>query len=115
MASASAQPRYKPRVVPRGSRGSRASRIRWDRFGRVVLVVVLFAVMVSYVGPTLQVFGSWRESRAAESRLAVLKAENERLDRQAKQLEEPAATMAEARKLGLVAPGEQAYVVEGLR
>ena len=113
MATATARPRYKPRVVPRGSR--RASRIRWDRLGRVCLVLVFFVVLVSYIGPTLNVFESWRESKASQERLAVLKSENERLTRQAAQLESPAATMAEARKLGLVGPDEQAFVVKGLR
>ncbi len=110
-----AQPRYKARVVPRGERGSRASRIRWDRFGRIVLVLVLFAVLISYIGPTLRVFDSWRESRAAEQQLATLKEENERLTRQAHMLDKPAAAIAEARKLGMVAPGEKAYVIDGLK
>ena len=115
MASASARPRYKARVVPRGNSGSRLSQVRWDRFGRVCLVLVLFAVLISYIGPTLHVVSSWRESKAAQSRLAELRVENERLTKQAQQLDEPAATLAEARKLGLVAPGEQAYVVKDLK
>jgi len=115
MASATTPPRYRARVAPRGNSSGAASRMRWDRFGRVVLVLVLFVVLVSYIGPTLDVFDSWRESKAAESRLAELKAENEKLSRQARLLEEPAATIAEARKLGLVGPGEQAYVVGGLK
>lgn len=114
MASAT-QPRYRARVVPRERRGTRGSRIRWDRFGRVALVVVLFAVLVSYIGPTLRVFDTWRESKAGAARLATLKEENERLSRQARELEQPAAALVEARKLGLVGPGERAYVVDGLR
>jgi len=78
-------------------------------------VLVLFAVLVSYIGPTLNVFESWREGRAAESRLVTLKQENERLAREAKALEEPAAAMVEARERGLVGASEQAYVVKGLR
>ena len=109
-----AHPRYRARVVPRQG-GSRASRIRWDRFGRIALVIVLFAVLVSYIGPTLHVFESWREARAAESRLATLKDENHQFSREAKALDEPAAAMVEARERGLVGPGEQAYVVEGPR
>lgn len=111
----SAQPRYRARVVERGSRGSRASRIRWDRFGRVVLVLVLFGVLASYVSPTLDVFDTWRESRAAETQLGEVKAENARLERQLRSLEGPAAAVAEARKLGMVAPSEQAYVIDGLK
>ena len=115
MATAAARPRYRARVAPRGSRGSRLSGVRWDRLGRVALVLVLFAVLVSYISPSLHVLSTWRESNAAEARLGDLKAENESLGRQSEQLEQPAAKTAEARKLGLVAPGEQAYVVDGLK
>jgi cell division protein FtsB len=114
MASA-AQPRYRPRVTARVGRGSRGSRIRWDRFGRIVLVIVLFIVIASYIGPSLHVFDAWRESNGAESRLAELKQENAELTRKAKALESSTAVMAEARKLGLVGPAEQAYVVDGIR
>jgi cell division protein FtsB len=110
-----AQPRYRARVASRGSRGSRGSRIRWDRFGRVVLVLVLLVVLASYVGPSLHVFQSWRESKGAETRLEELKKENAELTRKAKALEGDAAVMAEARKLGLVAPTEQPYVVDGIK
>ncbi|MFN8113130.1 MAG: septum formation initiator family protein [Solirubrobacterales bacterium] len=109
-----AQPRYRARVTPRAG-GSRGSRIRWDRFGRVVLVLVLFIVLASYVGPSLHVFESWRESKGAQARLAELKAENAELTRKAKALESDAAVMAEARKLGLVGASEQAYVLDGIK
>ncbi len=114
MASA-AQPRYRARVAARGSRGRRGTRIRWDRFGRIVLVLVLIAVLASYVGPTWNAFESWRESKGADARLGELRSENAELARKAKALESDAAVMAEARKLGLIAPGEQPYVVDGVR
>ncbi len=110
-----AQPRYRARVTPRGGRGSRGSRIRWDRFGRIVLVLVLFVVIASYVGPSLHVFESWRESKGAEAQLAELKQENAELTRKAKALESDAAVMAESRKLGLVGSAEQAYVLDGVK
>ena len=111
MATARSAPRY--RVAPRGA--SRASRVRWDRVGRVALVLVVFAILASYIGPSLGVFEAWRESSAAEARLAELREENDRLVRQANALEGDAAAIAEARKLGMVGPGERAYVVDGLR
>lgn len=110
-----AQARYHARVVPRGERGSRATRIRWDRLGRVILVLVLFAVVASYIGPGMHVFESWRESQAGAERLDALKAENERLVHQARDLEGAPAAMVEARKLGLVGPGERPYVIHGLK
>jgi len=110
-----AQTRYRARVAARAARGSRGSRIQWDRLGRIVLVLVLLAVVASYISPTLHVFQSWRESKSAAARLTELRQENAELTRKAKSLESDAAVMAEARKLGLVAPGEQPYVVDGVR
>jgi cell division protein FtsB len=110
-----AQPRYRARVAARGERGSRGSRIRWDRFGRMVLVIVLFIVIASYIGPSLHVFEGWRESKGADVRLEELKRENAELTRKAKQLESSTAVMAEARKLGLVGASEQAYVIDGIK
>jgi cell division protein FtsB len=114
--SSTAVRRYRPRIAPRKRRGrSSRSRIRWDKVGRVALVLVLFAVLVSYVRPVVNLLDTWRESRSAEARLGELQAEKERLQRRANQLKTPAATLREARKLGLVGPGEQAYVVKGLK
>lgn len=113
MSTAAARPRYRARVAPR-SGGSRLSGVRWDRLGRVALVLVLFVVLASYVSPTLNVFETWRESKSAQARLGELKAENASLSRQAEALKQPAAEIIEARKLGLAAPGEQAYVIDGL-
>lgn len=107
--------RYRPRIAPRAGRGrGRGSRIQWDKLGRIVLVLVIFAVLVSYVRPVVNLVGTWRDARAAEERLVELKAEKQRLQRRANELKTPAATVREARKLGLVGPGEQAYVVKGL-
>lgn len=115
-ASTATRRRYKARIAPRqaGSRGP-ASRIQWDRVGRIVLVLVLFAVLASYVSPTIDLFRTWRDAGAAEQRLAELQAENDRLERRAAELKTPAAALREARKLGMVGSGEQAYVIKGLR
>lgn len=114
-AATSAQPRYRARVTPRGTRGSRLSRIHWDRLGRVVLVIALIVIVLSYIRPALNAFDNWRESKAAEAELSRVQEENRRLERQAKALEGDAAMIVEARKLGLVSAGEKAYVVDGVR
>jgi cell division protein FtsB len=108
--------RYRPRVAPRegGARGV-ASRIQWDKVGRVTLVIVLFLVLASYVRPAVSLYETWREAGAAEQRLTELKAENKRLQARSQELETPAAALREARKLGMVGAGEQAYVIKGLK
>lgn len=77
-------------------------------------MLVIFAVLVSYVRPVVNLVDTWRDAGAAEQRLTELKAESERLKRRANELKTPAATVREARKLGMVGEGEQAYVVKGL-
>lgn len=98
--------RVGPRVGP--------SRVRWDRVGRVALVLVLFGVMVSYLNPVVNLIDAWRDSKAGEERLAELKGENSRLRDQLRTAQDPLTMEREARKLGMVKPGERAYVVHGL-
>jgi cell division protein FtsB len=107
--------RYKARVAPRKGAGrTTGSRIQWDRVGRIALVLVFFAVLASYIKPTINLISTWREANAAEQQLNELQAENAKLERRAELLKTPAAAMAEARKLGMVGPGEQAYKISGL-
>ena len=40
------------RAPRRGPGRPASSRIRWDKLGRVVLVIVLFVVLASYVNPS---------------------------------------------------------------
>jgi cell division protein FtsB len=90
------------------------SRIRWDRVGRVALVLVLFGVMVSYLNPLMNLLQAWQGSRASEQQLAQLKQEKVELTQQLREVSSPATLEREARKLGMVRPGEHAYVVHGL-
>ena len=90
------------------------SRVRWDRIGRIALVLVLFGVMVSYLNPVVNLFDAWRGSKAGEQQLVELKSENADLRRQVDQAGDPLTLEREARKLGMVKPGERAYVIHGL-
>ena len=103
---AHAAPRLRTRVGP--------SRVRWDKVGRLALVLVLFGVMVSYLNPVVNLFDAWRDSKAGDERLATLKQENRRLSDQVREASTPAVLEREARKLGMVRPGEDSYVVRGL-
>jgi cell division protein FtsB len=90
------------------------SRIRWDRVGRIALVLVLAGVMVSYLNPVVNLIDAWRDSKAGEERLVELKSENASLQKQVDDAESPLTMEREARKLGMVRPGEKAYVLDGL-
>ena len=89
------------------------SRVRWDRVGRVALVLVLFGVLVSYLNPVVNLLDAWRDSKAGEERLVELKQETASLEQQVRDASSPMTLEREARKLGMVKPGERAYVVRG--
>ena len=106
---------YRARPAPRSKRGARpASRIHWDKVGRVALVLVLAAVLVSYIGPVINFVDAWGDSRAEHAALAELKEENAKLHQRVAALDGEDAAERAARRAGMVAPGEKPYQVRGL-
>jgi cell division protein FtsB len=89
-------------------------RVRWDRVGRVALLMLLGAVMLAYVGPARSLVSTWRESNARQAQVRTLDREHRALLERAKELRDPRTVQAEARRLGMVRPGERPYVVDGL-
>ena len=94
-------------------RRSGPSRIRWDRLGRIALVLVLFLVLVSYLNPLVNLLQAWQGSKSSDAQLAQLKQEKVELTNQLREVSSPAALEREARRLGMVQPGEHAYIVHG--
>jgi cell division protein FtsB len=90
------------------------SRIRWDKLGRIALVLVLFLVLVSYLNPLVNLLQAWQGSKSSDAQLAQLKQERIELTHQLREVSSPAALEREARRLGMVKPGEHAYIVHGL-
>src|SRR3954452_12770660 len=109
---ANAAPRRRPRRRVRPGVGP--SRIRWDRVGRIALVLVLFGVLVSYLNPLVSLVEAWQGSKSSEQELTQLKQEQAQLRDQLREVSSPATLEREARRLGMVEPGEHAYVVHGL-
>lgn len=106
----------------RGERGrgpvrataGRPGRIRWDRVGRVALLVVLGAILLLYIAPVshwVTQSGTAADYRAEVSRL---EAESARLRGRIATLGRPEGLEREARRLGMVRRGERAWVIEGL-
>ena len=75
---------------------TRRSGIRWDRLGRVALLVTLVVIVLSYLSPARH----W--------------AQQTRLERRLRALRDPGALEREARRLGMVRVGERSYVIENL-
>jgi cell division protein FtsB len=99
----------RPRVVAGGGRA-----IRWDRVGRVALLIVLLGVVALYVGPSLSFVSTYREAKARRGDVRSLQAENARLRARRQALKDPRTLEREARRLGLVKPGERPFIVKGL-
>ena len=119
-ARSSARPRKPPsrryRVAPRSRARSRGgSRIDWDRAGRIALVLVLFLIVALYVNPLAGFINARQESKAEQENLAQLERTNAELKKRVAVLSQPDGAVREARKMGMIAVGERAYVVRGLR
>ncbi len=99
---------------PATALGAAALRVRWDRVGRVALLVVLLLVALAYVGPARSLLATWRESGAKQAQVRDLEREHDALLRRARDLRDPRTVQAEARRLGMVKPGERSYVVRDL-
>jgi cell division protein FtsB len=100
--------------TPTTSLGAAALRVRWDRVGRVALLLLLAIVLLAYVGPARSLVTTWHTSNAKQAQLHALEHEHEALVQRATSLRNPRTVEAEARRLGMVRPGERSYVIEGL-
>jgi Septum formation initiator len=88
--------------------------VRWDRLGRVALLVVLGGILLLYVGPAHSYWQTWNDARAKRADLHRLQQEHQRLLARRRALREPASLMREARRQGMVRQGERAFVVSNL-
>jgi cell division protein FtsB len=105
-----ASPRPRPTVI----RGQGAKAIRWDRVGRVTLLIVLLGVTVLYIGPSISFFHTWQQSKQERSAVNELQRESARLKAERLSLTKGLTLTREARRLGLVKPGELPFLVKGL-
>jgi cell division protein FtsB len=118
-ARAAARPRARPKTKPRpGTRRSAARRqatgIRWDRVARTALLVVLLAVLISFLGPATKYVRTWKLAHQTRGEVKSLRDDNTRLRQEAKRLKDPQQIELRARQLGMARPGERVYVVRGL-
>jgi cell division protein FtsB len=92
----------------------RTATVRWDRVGRVALLLLLGVVLLLYVNPAINWIKTLQASDTKRSEVQRLEKENAKLRARKAALREPATLEKEARALGMVRPGERAYVVRGL-
>jgi cell division protein FtsB len=89
-------------------------RVRWDRVGRIALLLTLGGVLLLYVGPARSYVSTWREARDHRATVARLERDNRALRAEHRSLQDPRTLERRARALGMVRPDERSYVVMGL-
>ncbi len=113
----SASRRHSRTAPPRPRRvatwGLRA-RVRWDRVGRVSLLVVLCVVAGLYVQQGLAYLAVRSQANHQRAIVQQLSRSNASLRAQQRALNNPATILRDARALGMVRVGEHPYEVTGL-
>lgn len=107
-------PRRRP-APRRDAGGSGAGRIQWDRFGRVILVIVVALLLLATVKPAWNLFNTYRLAGQTKVRLHQAQAENSMLERRVKRARSESTLRREARRQGMILPGERAWVVNGIK
>lgn len=102
----------RPRLIE--GRPAGANGIRWDRISRFVVLGVCLLVVLLYVRPAIAIWSARGEATTRKTELTKLQRENAALTGRVEALKNPAALEREARSLGMVKPGEKAYVIKGL-
>ena len=95
------------------ARGLR-DRVRWDRVGRVGLLVVLCVVAGLYIQQGLAYLGVRGQANRQRAIVRQLTHDNAALRAQQRSLGDTGTILRDARALGMVRPGEHPYEVTGL-
>jgi Septum formation initiator len=91
-----------------------APHVRWDRVGRMGLLVVGVLLIYLYIGPLRTWFSTLHEAKTKRAEVTMLQKEHRQLLTRKRALQSPGAVDTEARRLGMVRRDERAFVVRGL-
>ncbi len=91
-----------------------APRVRWDRVGRVALLLVGLLLIYLYINPLRTYVSTWQEAGTKRDEVAELQREHRKLLQRRQALRNPRSLEREARLLGMVDPHERAYIIKGL-
>jgi hypothetical protein len=91
-----------------------APRVRWDRVGRMGLLVVGVLLIYLYIGPLRTWISTLQEAKTKRGEVSALQHEHRQLLARKRALQAPGAVDTEARRLGMVRRDERAFVVRGL-
>ncbi|MFI5004402.1 MAG: septum formation initiator family protein [Solirubrobacterales bacterium] len=90
------------------------THVRWDRVGRLALLCVLGVLLYLYLSAGISLLSTWKEAKGDSAQLAALERQHATLEAQHATLSGPGTLVKEARRLGMMRPGEHIYMVTGL-
>jgi uncharacterized membrane-anchored protein len=88
--------------------------VPWNRLARTAMLVVMVAIAYLYLSAGLRLLSAWGESKHDAAQVRVLERQERALESQRAALSSPGSVQTQARALGMIHHGEQAYVVTGL-
>lgn len=88
-------------------------RVRWDRAGRVALLIVLVVVVGLYAQRTAAYLSTSAQASRQQAIVTTLARQNARLYRQQQSLNQASTIVQDARALGMIRPEERPYVLTG--
>jgi cell division protein FtsB len=110
-AYAGSTPRRRPAARKRPAARRAGSRIKWDRVGRIALVLVLVLVGYSYLNPAIEFVKTYTQTTAAKEKFHGLLNENKKLHAEIHSAKNPLVVAEAARSQGMVAEGETPVVL----
>ncbi len=87
--------------------------MRWERVGRIGLLIVFAVVVGLYVEHTLSYLSTRAQADQQQAIVQSLTRQNAQLRQEQRSLNDPATIIRDARALGMVRPGERPYVILG--
>jgi cell division protein FtsB len=99
-----------PRHVPLRSA---AIRVRWERLGRIALLVVLGAVLALYAEHAVSYLSTRSQNARQNAIVRSLEIRHAQLQRSERTLNDPTTIIRRARQLGMTRAGEQPYAITG--
>jgi cell division protein FtsB len=88
--------------------------VRWDRLGRVAMVVLLGALLYLYLSAGIHMLAKWSQARHHSAAVVTLEHEHRVLVREHEALTKQGTLEQQAHRLGMIKPGEQPFIVSGL-
>lgn len=88
--------------------------MRWDKVGRLALVVLLVVLAYLYVSAGVSLWGTWHASRQDKATVVSLERQNVELKHEQAALKRRYSDESQARRLGMARSNEKSFVVRHL-